>query len=305
MRARRPPLPGGGRGRVTIFLLAAAALATACAPDAPGASGADDAATSDGAIQVTDDSSTELLLPAPARRIVSLVPSATQTLHEIGAGDAVVGRTDYDTLSWARALPSVGQGLEPNMEAVVSLEPDLVIRFGGAQDPRTPSRLDALAIPHLAIRPDHVADIYRITRTLGTVTGHEAEADSLTARIRRGLDALAERAAVLPRKRGAYVLGGNPPWVSGPGTYIDEILSLAGGENVFSDLEVLYSSVSPEQLRTRDVEVVLFAGSGTFDASLTPGARIVAIGGALEIPGPGVVDAAYHVAELLHGRSLR
>ena len=67
----------------------------------------------------------------------------------------------------------------PHLEALVALGPDLVVRFGGTQDPRTPARLDELGIPHLAVRPDHVDDIYRTAETLGTVTGHEAEADSL------------------------------------------------------------------------------------------------------------------------------
>jgi hypothetical protein len=63
--------------------------------------------------------------------------------------------------------------------------------------------------------------------------------------------------------------------------------------------------VSPEQLRTRRIDVVLLSSEGSFDRSLTPGARVVVVGDALEIPGPDVVDAAYHVAELLHDRSLR
>jgi iron complex transport system substrate-binding protein len=208
-------------------------------------------------------------------------------------------------LGWARALPSVGQGLEPNMEALVALEPDLVVRFAGTQDPRTPQRLDDLGIPHLAIRPDRVSDIYRITQTLGIVTGHVARADSLAAWIHGSLGQLSARAAGLPPRRVAYVLGGTPPWVAGPGTYIDDVLSLAGGQNVFSDLDVLYSSVSPEQLRSRDIEIVLLATEGALDPSLTPGARIAVIGDALEIPGPGVVEAAYHVSEVLHGMPRR
>jgi iron complex transport system substrate-binding protein len=101
------------------------------------------------------------------------------------------------------------------------------------------------------------------------------------------------------------VLGGTPPWVAGPDTYIDQVVSLAGGENVFSDLGALYSSVSPEQLLTRDIDVVLLSGAATFDGALAPGARVVPIGDVLEIPGPGVVSAAHLVAEMLHGRSLR
>jgi iron complex transport system substrate-binding protein len=296
---RHPPRGRGVRG--APLLLTALAIASACGnPDARGGH-----ASADGGIRVVDASGAEVGLPAPARRIVSLVPSATQTLGAIGAQGALVGRTDFDHEPWAATLPSVGGGIEPNLEAIVALGPDLVVRFAGTQDPRTPGRLDDLGIPHVAVRPDHVEDIYRTAELLGAVTGHGAAADSLVAAIRGGLAALAVRSAELPRLRVAYVLGGTPPWVSGPGTYIDEIVSLAGGDNVFDDLGALYSAVSPEQLRTRDIDVVLVSGAALFDARLAPGARVVDVGDALEIPGPGVVDAAYHVAELMRGRSLR
>jgi len=314
MRRRGPP---HGRARHAGAPFAAAAVlaavvaplfAAACAggdPDASApAAGADEDA-SGRSIRVVDAMGDTVTLSAPARRVVSLVPSATETLRAIGATDALAGRTDFDTQTWARSIPSVGGGIEPNLEALVALEPDLVIRFGGSQDPRTPVRLDDLGIPSLAVRPDHVDDIYTTAEMLGTATGHDARADSLVRALRAGLRGLEEAAAALPRKRIAYVLGGTPPWVSGPGTYIDEIVSLAGGDNVFSDLDALYSPVSPEQLRTRDIDVVLVSSAETFDASLTPGARVAVIGDVLEIPGPDVIDAAYLVAEALHGRSLR
>ena len=281
--------------------LCASLISASCAPEQP----SDQADGAVQAIRVTDASGAEVALAGPARRIVSLVPSATQTLRSIGADGALVGRTDFDRDAWSRALPSVGGGIEPNLESIVALQPDLVIRFGGSQDPRTPRRLDELGIEHLAVRPDHLEDIYRTAAILGVVTGHEEAADSLVESIRRGLLELSAKAATLPRVRVAYVLGGTPPFVSGPGTYIDEIVSLVGGDNVFRDLTVLYSSVSPEQLLTRDIEVVLYSGTATFDLRLAPGARLANVGDLLEIPGPDVVEAAYRVAELLHGRSLR
>lgn len=293
---RRSPHRRALRARLDCATLVL--LAGACAPQAPDA----DAAAS---VRVIDASGARVELAHPARRVVSLVPSATQTLLAIGADGVLVGRTDFDTEARLATIPSVGGGLEPNLEAIVALEPDLVIRFEGAQDPRTPAGLDELGIPHLAVRPDHVEDIYRTAELLGAVTGHEGEAAALVRSIRSGLRELSERASSLPRTRVAYVLGGTPPWVAGPGTFIDEIVSLAGGDNVFSDLKVLYSAVSPEQLLTRDIEVVLVSGAGAFDSTLTPTARVADVGDALEIPGPDVVDAAYHVAELLHGRSLR
>ncbi len=78
-----------------------------------------------------------------------------------------------------------------------------------------------------------------------------------------------------------------------------------GCSNVFGDQNGLYSAVSPEELVTREIEVVLVPTEGAYDGSLTPTARVEVIGEALEIPGPDIVEAARHVAELLHGRSLR
>lgn len=261
-------------------------------------------AGSPGSVQVVDATGTLVTLPAPARRIVSLVPSVTQMLHALGAGSTLVGRTDYDSEPWTQSIPSVGGGIEPNFEAVVALRPDLVIGFAGPQDPATPARLQELGIRHIAVRPDHIADIYRTAELLGAVIGRSSEADSLVAAMRHGLGSVADAVAGLTRVRVVYVLGGSPPWVSGPRTYIDEVLSVAGGDNVFDDLNALYSAVSPEQLRSRPVDVVLVSDDVTFDASLTPGARVVRVGEALEIPGPDVVAAARHVAELLHGNRL-
>ena len=305
MRRRAPPR-GHARPVGKPVALVAIVLAAACAPGEPGSSGSGSASeASADAIRLVDAMGDTVTLPGYAHRIVSLVPSATETLQAIGAADALAGRTEFDTQPWAESVPSVGGGIEPDLEALVALEPDLVIRFGGSQDPRTPARLAELGIPSLAVRPDHVADIYDTAELLGAATGHDAGADSLVATLRSGLERLREAAATLPRKRVAYVLGGTPPWVSGPDTYIDEIVSLAGGDNVFSDLDALYAPVSPEQLRTRDIDVVLVSSAESFDASLAPEARVASIGDLLEIPGPDVVDAAYRVAEALHGRSLR
>jgi ABC-type Fe3+-hydroxamate transport system substrate-binding protein len=283
--------------RVAPWLLAATVFGPACAPDVrpPQRPQGD-------AIAVVDASGRELVLAHPARRVVSLVPSATETLRALGAERSLVGRTDFDSAPWVSGVPSVGGGLEPNLEAIVTLAPDLVVRFAGDQDPGTRRRLDELGIPHVAVRPDRVSDIYATARLMGRVTGREVEADSLVASVRDGLEDIARLVSAWPRLRVAYVLGGSPPWVAGPETYISEVLSLIGGDNVFADLDALYAAVSPEEIVTREIDVVLVSRRGEFDESLARGARIAAIGDMLEIPGPGVVEAAGRVAELLHGR---
>ena len=295
---RRPAPPRAVVGFLVV------ACACACASGEPSDdSGRVESQTE--AIRFVDATGAEVVLRGPARRVVSLVPSATETLHAMGRDDVLAGRTDYDTQAWAARLPSVGGGLEPNLEAIVALRPDLVVRFAGEQDTRTPARLAELGISQLAVRPDRIDDIYRTASLLGQAIGDTAAADSLTSAIRSGLLAASAAVRDLPRLRVAYVLGGTPPWVAGAGTYIDEVVSLMGGDNVFADLEFLYAGVSPEQFRPRDIDVVLLSEAGTFDPTLAPGARVELVGAALEIPGPGVVDAAYMVAERMHGRKLR
>ena len=252
-------------------------------------------------VEILDAAGRTVRLDGPAARILSLVPSATMTLRTIGASDHLVGRTDYDTEAWIRSLPSVGGGLEPNLEAVVTLRPDLVVRFEGSQDRRTPARLDELGIAHLAVRPDGIDDVLETVRMLGLATGRVDEADALVAAIRTDLAALESRVAPLPRKNVAYVLGGTPPWVAGPGTYIHELVTLVGGDNVFEDLDALYAPVSPEEVRSRRIDVVLASGIEAFDRSLAPDARVEIVDDGLEIPGPDLAASALRLAELIHG----
>lgn len=250
---------------------------------------------------LVDADGREVRLAVPAERVVSLVPSATLTLEAIGARAALVARTDFDTASWAAGIPTVGGGIEPSIESIVAARPDLVIRFGGPQDVRTPARLDDLGIPHLAIRPDDVDGVLAAIRMLGRITGREQAADSLVGRIRAELDAVRDAAADAPAVRVAYVLGGDPPWVAGPGTYIDELIGLAGGVNVFSDLGSLYAAISPEEFVARDIDVILIPRGGTFDRAAARGIQVIEVNSDFEIPGPGVADAAHDIARILRG----
>lgn len=287
-RGRRYPRP---------FLVVLLALVPGACDGAGEPSGAAAAASS---LTLVDGDGRSVVLRAPATRVVSLVPSATLTLDRLGARDVLVARTDHDTASWTVALPSVGGGLQPSLEAVVAVAPDLVVRFGGPQDTRTPAMLDDLGIPHVAIRPDGIEDIFETVRLLGAATGRGAEAEALVTGLRAGLDSVRAAAQGLPTARAAYVLGGDPPWVAGPGTYIHQLVVLAGGENAFADLGTLYASVSVEEFVARRVDVILTPRAGRLDRRVVGGARVEEVGDALELPGPGVVDAAWNVLRLLH-----
>ena len=256
-------------------------------------------------ITLIDATGLEINLEGPAQRIISLVPSATQTLRALGVSHKIIGRTDFDLEDWAFGIPSIGGGLEPNFEKIIALKPDLVVRFAGEQDPNTRSRLDDFGIPQLAISPDRLADLYKSVLLLGKATGTEVVADSIISTIKEDLVDLQQWTSEKPILQVAYVLGGSPPWVAGPDTYIDEILGIAGAQNVFSDLGFLYGSVSPEQIRSRIIDVVLISDNAQFDHKLTPEARIETIGKVLEFPGPNLAQAARQIASILHQHQLR
>jgi ABC-type Fe3+-hydroxamate transport system substrate-binding protein len=99
--------------------------------------------------------------------------------------------------------------------------------------------------------------------------------------------------------RVAYVLGGSPPWVAGPDTYIHELIDMAGGVNVFADLAKLYGAVSPENFLAREIDVILTPDADALDPRLSRHTRLVEVSDAFELPGPSVAIAAKEVARLL------
>lgn len=250
-------------------------------------------------IRITDDAGRRLLLDRPPERIVSLVPSATEILVALGAGDRLVGRTDFDTLPPVDTLPSVGGGLQPSIERIVALEPDLVIRFAGESDSRTRERLDALEMPHMAIRPDGIADVRRIVDLLGRAVGVPERADSLVARMDSTLAAVRARVRPLPPKKVAFVLGGSPPWVAGPGSFVDELIEVAGGINAFADLQDLYGPVSEEAFLSRPLDLVVSVEGERLDLPVEtiPVRRVPAD---LQTPGHDLGESARALARALH-----
>lgn len=256
-------------------------------------------------VVVTDASGRVVRFDRPPARVLSLVPAVTQILVELGVGDALVGRTDYDTLAVVRVLPSVGGGLQPDLERLLTLRPELVIRFEGAQDPVTGAALDERRIPHLAVRPDRIEDIRTIVRQMGQVMGRIAAADALVADLDRQLEDVRARVAGTERTRVAYVLGGTPPWVAGPGTFIADLLDVAGGENVFADLDKLYGSVSLEELVTRDVNLFIVGRGTVVNPRLRDRASVVEVSQDVESPGTALGRSALELAQVLHPDAFR
>lgn len=317
---RRPFLSRGFTlGLLAIFPALSALAFPGCAPaNGDSSSGPDPGGEARGAsepvagssapgafpVHIEDASGSSLIFQEPPTRIVSLVPSATRTLQALGAQSLLVGRTEYDTGNALAHLPSVGGGLQPSLETLVALDPDLVIRFAGESDLATPKRLDDMGVRHFAVRLDRVEDVRALVAELGALTGLQDRAGELAAEMDATLGEIQRRVKGRPRVRVAYILGGNPPWVAGPGTFIDELLASAGGENSFSDLEALYGPVSPEEFLVREIDLLLAPEGGEVFLP-SAGIPLLRVSSALELPGPDLAQAAWHLAELLHPEVFR
>lgn len=250
-------------------------------------------------VRIADAGGRILELAHPPSRLISLVPSATETLLALGAGHLLVARTRYDTASALAHLPSVGGGLHPSLEAIVAAGPQVVVTFAGETDPVTAARLEAAGIAVFRIRPESLGEIRRTIRDLGRLVGRDDRADSILAALDQELEALQRRLQGRPKVRAAWLLGGHPPWVAGPGSYLDEVLGLAGGENVFHDAPSPYLPVSLEEFLVRRIDLILVSPGA--DSLLTPlPIPRITPPPALERPGPDLARWIRELARLLH-----
>lgn len=193
-----------------------------------------------------------------ATRVVSLSPAFTELLFAIGAGDRVVGRTQWgDTPPAALAVPSVGDGLAPNVEAVLARNPDLVVFYASGANAAARERLETLHVPTLTLPMDRLDDVPEAARRLGRATGTFARADSLATAFARAVDSARAAIPAGSRPRALILAWEEPPIVIGGGSFQNELLTLAGAENVFGDLLQPSGQVTLETIAARDPDVVI------------------------------------------------
>src|SRR2546425_727064 len=197
----------------------------------------------------------------PAQRIVSLLPSFTEILFAIGAGDRVVGRTQWcDYPPAALAIPSVGDGMPPNVEAVAARKPDLVVLYNSGPNVTAAKQLERIGIQTVLIDLNRLEDLGPATRTLGRLTGLDVVAESLAT----ALDSLAGRPPPPSTTSLAFVVWDNPPIIIGHGSYLDQLATQAGARNVFGDVAAPSAQVSLETIVARDPQwIAVLSDSGS------------------------------------------
>jgi len=205
-----------------------------------------------------DDLGRKVFLAEPPTRIVSLAPSITEMLFALGLGDQIVGVTFFcDYPPEARAKPKVGYS-QPNLETIVTLRPDLVLAPSEYVRTDVLSKLEQLKIPTFVLVPRTIEDIASHVHTLGRMLARTGAADQLATDLRRRIGAVKARVGGRPRPRLLYVLNSEPLITVGPGSYIHQMIELAGGANVAERASAPYPRLTIEVVLHADPEVILF-----------------------------------------------
>jgi iron complex transport system substrate-binding protein len=264
---------------------------------------------------VSDMSGHAVALTAPAQRIVSLVPSATELIFALGADDRLVGRTDYcDFPPAARAKPSVGGMLDPSLERIVALRPDLVIASESGNTEQTYAELRRLGIPVYLVHANRVAEMFDAIGRLAELTGRPASAALLRRRLEARIADVVTAVKNRPRPRVLYVLWPDPLVVPGRDAIVTELIALAGGDSVTAGEAGGYPQFSLETAVTRRPDVIVLARHGGGSAPIASGPwerfgslpavrdrRIHAVDGdLLHRYGPRIVDGLRALAHAIH-----
>jgi iron complex transport system substrate-binding protein len=261
--------------------------------------------------------------PAP-QRIVSMVPAVTEMLFAIGAGPRVVAVSSFDT--WppeVKSLPRVGALLDPDIEQVLRLRPDLVVTHGSQSETEAKLRRAGIAtFPYVLGGLDNLT---RTMRQLGRRLGCEREAETAAGAIDARLDAIRQRTAGRTRPRTLVVFGREPGTLrgidaSGGVGFLSDIVDLAGGENVFKDvrreslrvdtegilaarpeiiIDLQYGrNLSPEEI---DTARAVWRGLPALPA-VRSGRIALLVGNEFVVPGPRLVQAAEAISDVIHPR---
>jgi iron complex transport system substrate-binding protein len=202
-------------------------------------------------------------VPSTPHRVVALAPSITETIYSLGAGNHVVGVTDFtDWPVEARQRPSVGGLVNPSLEKIVALRPDLAIATREVNRKETIDELDRLKIPVFVIDPQGLDGVLESIRQVGRALDRSRDADRLVDRLRARRDAVISRVRGLPRPRVLLVIWPDPVITVGRHAFITDVITAAGGQSVTEDLVQQWPQISLEEVLRRNPDWLLLPAKG-------------------------------------------
>ena len=267
-------------------------------------------------VAASDDFGDPVRIGLPPTRIVSLNPATTEILFTLGAGSRLVGRTKYDL--WpdsAKLIPPLGDGIRPNVEAVLASHPDLVILYASLDNRPAASRLRAAGVNTLSLKVDHISDFRRTVRLLGAILRDSVRAKAVTDSVYRTLDSVRSATAQLPRPSVFWHIWDAPVITIGAGSFMNELVDIAGGKNVYADISGPSANISLEDIARRNPDFILAGPVGKAQIESDPRWRIIRAARDKHIfvvdtllvarPSVRLGEAAVSLANLLHPGALR
>ena len=264
------------------------------------------------------------------KRIISTAPSITEMLYELELGDRVVGVTTYCHYPpEVRNKPKIGTYLNPNFETTLALQPDLVVVLKEHRE--LGEKLRGFGLPVLDLQHNTLEGIYQSMLTLGERTGARKIAEARVASIRVRLEAVRKRADGLPRRSVMFIIGRTPATVEdlmavGSNSFLNELIDIAGGRNVFEDAVPYYPRIPREEVYARGPEVIIDMGTMGDTDGVTeqhrrevvelwkqfpklPAVKTGRVYGVADdifvVPGPRVARTAERFFEMIHPESSR
>jgi iron complex transport system substrate-binding protein len=261
------------------------------------------------ALQITDDRGVAVDLPVPPRRIVSLLPSLTETVCALGACLRLVGVDRYSNHPpQVKALAQLGGGIDPSIEAIVALRPDLVLM---AVSGRGSQRLESLGIKVLALEPKDMADMRRVVEQIASMLDMP-DGQRLWRSIDAGVEAAAHSLPAAARNAKVYFEASRGPYAAGPRSFIGEMLARLGVRNIIAAELGPFPLISPEHVVRADPDVIMITEANAQDLAQRPGwaamramreGRVCIFtpeqGDVLVRPGPRMAEAARLMADCI------
>jgi iron complex transport system substrate-binding protein len=269
-------------------------------------------------LTLTDDAEREIQIEGVPQRVISLAPSNTEILFALGLGDKVVGVTEFcDYPPEVKEVEKVS-GVEPNLEKIVELQPDLVVYIGGAAQLEKAQAMEELGLKVLILAPSDIEGIFADIELVGKATGTEDKARELVAQLRRRVEEVTTKVAGAEDKPLVFyeVDATDPsrPYTAGPGSFIDALITMAGGVNLGGSAEMEWAQFSAEEIIAQDPQIIILGDANYGVAPDSVRARpgweaITAVkNGAIypiddilvSRPGPRIVEGLEELARIIH-----
>ena len=220
---------------------------------------------------LTDDFGDTVVVRGVPVRVVSLNPASTEIAFAIGAGNRLVGRTHWDLYPpEAKNVPDLGSGIRPNVEAVLGAKPDLVLLYASIDNRPAATQFRAAGVNTLSLKIDRIADFHRAVRLMSLLLGDSASGALLSDSVKRTLDRVQRETAALPKPTVFWHIWDAPLITIARGSYMNELIDIAGAKNVYGDMTAASPTVGIEDVLQRNPRYIITGPEGAAKIKADP-----------------------------------